>query len=378
MTCTKNPNRTSAQFAVIRAGMAGVVCAAFSVVVLGLPANASQPNTNTPVNCLALPGGGGGCPNPPTQPGGLDHFLCYQVATDQFSPPLVNLHDQFGSYQGVQPLPATAGAPSDNQLCNPVIKTLSNAAGGLVGPQYPVSNPQAHLYCFSDNTGTTPTVQVSVQNQFGTGTLSVGKSTRLCLPSWKYDPNQDPASGLASGSVAPTAWTDPANLNLNHFQCYQVVPPSAVGGGFSNKPASVQLQDQFGVYQTVTIGAPKELCAPVIKQVVTASGAPVGGPSAINTDGLQGAHLLCFAVQVGGTRNVLVGNQFSATPSSPVPNSVPVGVTFADQLCLPSFKTVIPPPGTPEVASVVLFPFAGALLGGAWFLVHRRRRSLVA
>lgn len=378
MTRTMHLNWTSARFAAIRAGLAGIVCVAFSVVVLGLPASAAQPNMNAPVNCLELPAGGGGCPNPPTQPGGLDHFLCYQVATDQFSPPLVNLQDQFGSYQGVQPLPATAGATNDNQLCNPVTKTLSDATGGLVGPQYPVSNPQAHLYCFSDNTGTTPTVQVSVQNQFGTGTLSVGKSTRLCLPSWKYDPNQDPTSGLASGSVAPTAWTDPANLNLNHFQCYQVVPPNAVGGGFSNKPASVQLQDQFGVYQTVTIGAPKELCAPVIKQVVSASGAPVGGPSAINADGLQGAHLLCFAVDVGGPHNVSVGNQFSATAASPVPNPVQVGVTFADQLCLPSFKTVIPPPQTPEVATVVLLPLAGALLGGTWFVVHRRRRSQVA
>lgn len=378
MMRTTDPIRTSARCAAIRAVLAGIVGIAFSVVILSLSASAAQPNMNTAVNCVVLPAGGGGCPNPPTQPGGLDHFLCYQVATDQFSPPLVNLHDQFGTYLGVQPHAATAGAPNDNQLCNPVIKTLSDAAGGLVGPQYPVSNPQAHLYCFSDDTGTTPTAQVSVQNQFGTGTLSVGKSTRLCLPSWKYDPNQDPSSGLASGSVAPTAWTDPANLNLNHFQCYQVVAPSAVGGGFTKKPASVQLQDQFGVYQTVTIGAPKELCAPVIKQVVSATGAPVGGPSAINTDGLQGAHLLCFGVQVGGTRNVLVGNQFSATASSAVPNPVPVGVTFADQLCLPSFKTVIPPPGTPEVASVVFLPLAAALLGGGWFLVHRRRTSPVA
>ena len=78
-----------------------------SVGVAALPANASQPNSTTAVNCKGT--AANPCPTPPTQPGGLDHYLCYKALTDQFNPPPVHLQDQFGVYVGVQPLPASAG-----------------------------------------------------------------------------------------------------------------------------------------------------------------------------------------------------------------------------------------------------------------------------
>ena len=71
---------------------------------------------------------------------------------------------------------------------------------------YGVSNPAAHLYCYTDGGGASPSVSVSVQNQFGTGSFTVRRPTHLCLPSWKYDPNQDPANPLAAGSINPSAW----------------------------------------------------------------------------------------------------------------------------------------------------------------------------
>jgi hypothetical protein len=351
----------------------GVLGILGSLVVLSVNADAAQPNTATPVNCTAPANSTTQCPTPPSQPGGLDLYLCYQVTSDQFTPPLVDLTDQFGVHNLVQPLSASSDGAWDNQLCNPVTETVGGRFGSGSGLVYSVGNEAAHLYCYTDNTGASPMVTVSVQNQFGTGIFRVAHSTRLCLPSWKYDPNQSPSNPLAAGSTSPSNWTDPSLLNLNHFQCYRV-GRSMGAGGLNDRFRRVRLQDQFGAY-TAFVGPARELCAPVIKQVVSADGTSVGAPSTINSDGADGAHLLCFAVFVGGPRHVLVGNQFSATASSAVPNPVPVHVRYADQLCLPSFKTVIPPPDAPEVSNILLLPLAGVVFGGGVMVIlHRRRR----
>ncbi len=360
-----------------------LMASAVAVLAVGLfsiPAGAAQPLMSAAVNCTPLAGSTIGCPNPPTQPGGLDHFYCHPVQSDGFSPPLVDLTDQFGTHNMIQPLSAstTTASATDNQFCNPVIKTPSDSSGTSTGPVYGVNNPQAHLYCFSDPTIPAPTVQVSVTNQFGTGTLTLGKSTRLCLPSWKEDPNVLATNPLASGSVPPTLWTDPNDLNLNHFQCYQVA--SVAPGGFAKTPFGVTMEDQFGTEEEAGSGLfhPVELCAPVIKQVVDSAGTPVGGPSTINGDGVGGAHLLCVSVTAGGaTHSISVGNQFSASPPSAIPNPTSVVVTTgAAQLCLPSFVSVIPPNDTPEVPSVLLLPLAGFAVGGGALVVVRRRRRL--
>jgi hypothetical protein len=273
----------------------------------------------------------------------------------------------------VQPLSASSTHAWDNQLCNPATETVGGRFDSGGGTVYGVNNSAAHLYCFTDNTGASPMVTVSVQNQFGTGVYRVSRSTRLCLPSWKYDPNQSPGNPLASGSTNPSNWTDPSALNLNHFQCYRV-GRSGQSGQSNGRFHFVRLQDQFGSYAAL-VGPAQELCAPVVKQVVSANGTPVGAPSPINSDGVDGAHLLCFGVFVGRPRNVEVGNQFSATASSAVPSPVPVHVRYADQLCLPSFKTVIPPSDAPEVPNTLLLPVVGVVVGGGVLaILHRRRR----
>jgi len=356
---------------IVKPAVVLAIAVAASCTVSSLPAGAAQPNTSTPVNCTTPVGSDATCPSPATQPGGLDHFLCYQVATDQFTPPLVDLTDQFGQHDLVQPLSASSPHAWDNQLCNPVTVTVASRHGTVTGPTYGVSSPTAHLYCFTDNTGRAPPVDVSVQNQFGTTSLVVRRSTRLCLPSWKFDPNQNPGNPLAAGSTSPGTWTDPADLNLNHFQCYSV---GSSQRGFSRGFRTVQLADQFGT-STVAVGPPKELCAPVVKQVVSATGQSTGEASTINSDGLDGAHLVCYAVFAFHPRNVMVGNQFSAPASSAIPQPVPVRVKYADQLCLPSFKNVIPPAVTPEVSNILLLPLVGVVFGGGVLaLVYRRRR----
>lgn len=220
----------------------------------------------------------------------------------------MKLVDQLGTHDPVAIVPSTSSAPNQ-VLCNPVDKTLlTPGPGGVPGTSYPASNVNAHLYCYQDNTfqPTTDPGGYTVNNQFGTYTLTVTTPTSLCLPSYKYDPTTQ-----AAGSVNPSNWADPSTLQLNHFQCYDVSITSAP------TPPVVQLQDQFGTYTSVQVGAATQLCAPVIKTVENATGQPVGPDSDINSDGVNGAHLLCFAIDtqvVSHTPNVFIGNQFTTTP----------------------------------------------------------------
>jgi len=86
-----------------------------------------------------------------------------------------------------------------------------------------------------------------------------------------------------------------------------------------------------------------------------------------------------FAGGVCGGLTVPVRTGASGTTAaSAVPTAVPVRVRFADQLCLPSFKTVIPPPQAPEVSSTILLPLVGVVFGGGTLAVVRRRRRVSA
>ena len=326
-----------------------------------------------PITCTTVANSHQRVSESPDTARGLDHFLCYQVTSDQFTPPVVDLTDQFGVHDQVQPLSASSPHAWDNQLCNPVTEVVGGRFNETTGPVYGVSNPGAHLYCYTDSGGASPSVNVSVQNQLGTGSFTVRRPTRLRLALMEVRPQPGPFQPPGDRFDQPErAGADPSTLNLNHFQCYGVVRSAT--GGFSRRPWFVQLTDQFGT-TTAIIGAPRELCAPVIKQVVSATGAPVGAASTINDDGVDGADLLCYSVFAWHPRNVEVGNQFSASAASAVPTPVPVRVRYADQLCLPSFKTLIPASVAPEVPNTLLLPLAGALVGAGALAVHRRRRT---
>jgi hypothetical protein len=288
-------------------------------------------------------------------------------------PPLVKLVDQFGTHDQVPVVPSTSAVPNQT-LCNPVDKTLlSPGVGGPIGTSYPANNLNAHLYCYDDNTGAIkPNANPGgyvVTNQFGTYNVTIKNATRLCLPSFKFDPTtQTPPPG---GSVPPSMWTDPSLLQLNHFQCYSIAFTAR------QPPPTLQLQDQFGFYPGAGVSNPTELCAPVIKTVEDATGATVGPDSDINSDGLTGAHLLCFEVTTDvlpHSPSVFIGNQFTIPTLGAPP--APVSVTVAaqpSQLCLPSFKAPATTTGTAEVPFVVLLPLTGAVIGLAAWIVSRRR-----
>ncbi|MGO8870337.1 MAG: DUF6073 family protein [Acidimicrobiales bacterium] len=226
----------------------------------------------------------------------IDDFKCYTATATGFTPPSsVSLENQFNT-TGFQ---ATPEAVTDH--CNPVQE-------GPPKDRSIISNPDAHLLCWSIATSTQSTFTVSVTNQFGTAELTTGQPTTLCLPSWKSltGPPDQPA-------VQPPG--------LDHFLCYPVTyvpgtPP------FQQIPP-VALKDEFGTFHA-TVGAPTQLCLPTqktVNNVVT----PI-------TDVTN--QLLCFAISTHGKpRTVFDQNQFGTGQ---------VAVNMANNLCLQSEKTIIP------------------------------------
>lgn len=170
----------------------------------------------------------------------IDHQLCYQANAPGFQPPgNVLLQNEFST---------TPFAPQVGPAvihCNPVAKTLPS------GQVFPITNPNAHLLCFSIAESTQPTPLVQVANQFGTATLQPSQPNLLCLPSWKSltgPPRQK--------AVAPPG--------LGHFACYPVKP---VKGAY--RPPPVMLQDEFTPKPVSAQVSPEpaELCVPTQKTV---------------------------------------------------------------------------------------------------------------
>jgi len=223
-----------------------------------------------------------------------DHFLCYSATSTAFSPPVsALLKNQFNmSGFSVTPVAVT-------EHCNPVQKKL---------PRHrvtPISNPAAHLLCWSITTSNQATFTVDELNQFGTAQLTTGQPDSLCLPTWK-------------SLTGPPDQSPPQPPGLDHFTCYPVsyVSPTQP---FPHIPKRVTLTDQFGEH-FATVGAPTQLCIPTQK-TVNSQVTPITDP----TD-----HLLCFAITVrrpGVHETPFDQNQFGTGL---------VKLTNAKTLCLPS------------------------------------------
>lgn len=232
----------------------------------------------------------------PAAPPPVDHQLCYTASATGFKiPPGVVLKNQFS------PNGFTPTITSMVLHCNPVQKTLPN---GMV---FPITNPNAHLACFTITAATQPTPMVIVTNQFGSATLLPSQPNLLCLPSWKSltgppgkAPNQPPG--------------------LNHFTCY---PVKLVSGSY--KPPVVKLQDEFApspVSATVN-PVPTQLCLPTEKTVGGVD-YPIINPT---------THLLCFPVsQTPVIPKVWDQNQFGTGV---------VTIRQTSSLCLPSTKQIV-------------------------------------
>jgi hypothetical protein len=155
----------------------------------------------------------------------IDHFKCYDVSpSDPFSPLEVELKDQFVSGR------VRVNAP--DTLCTPVGKNGAE-----------IRDPASHLTCYPieelDPSDLPPAVVVD--NQFGSLTLKMGTSQRLCVPSLK--------------SIPPEG-CEPKG---DHFTCYT---SSSIEGEIEALP--FRLSDQFG-RRSVRIQDPRVVCTPTIK-----------------------------------------------------------------------------------------------------------------
>jgi hypothetical protein len=234
----------------------------------------------------------------PAAPPPVDHQLCYKASATGFHIPLgVVLKNQF-SPGGFMP-----AITSMVLHCNPVQKTLPN------GTVFPVTNPDAHLACFTITAPTQPTPTVIVTNQFGSATLVPSQPNLLCLPSWK-------------SLTGPPNKTPNQPPGLNHFTCY---PVHVVSGSYH--PPVVKLLDEFAASPvSATVNPiPTRLCLPTEK-IVGGADYPIINPT---------THLLCFPVSPTPIRpQVWDQNQFGTGV---------VTITQTNSLCLPSTKQVVSP-----------------------------------
>jgi hypothetical protein len=228
----------------------------------------------------------------------VDHQLCYNAAGTFSVPSGIRLINQF-TPNGFVPTSISSVATVH---CNPVVKTVP-------GGTYPITNPYAHLACFSITTSGQYTPQVVVANQFGSAELQPGQPNYLCVPSWKS----------LTGPPGKSPNTPP---NLNHFTCYPVTPVS----GAYTPPAPIKLQDEFASAPvTVTVNpVPSELCLPTEKVLPSGQVFPIINPT---------LHLLCY--QVSPTpiiTPVWDENQFGTSA---------VNIYSSKWLCLPSTKQIV-------------------------------------
>ena len=133
--------------------------------------------------------------------------------------------------------------------------------------------------------------------------------------------------------TAPAAVSAVQPPGLDHFLCYDAATPAGTVG-FPNVPPQVRLKNQFGsaFFPAKPNPVPNLHCNPVQKTVPNSAGGtttyPVTNPQ---------AHSLCFPLTTAaqGPRKVLVRNQFGKAQ---------LRVGEPNELCLPTWKNVPPPP----------------------------------
>jgi hypothetical protein len=224
-----------------------------------------------------------------------------------------------------------------------------------------------HFQCYEAKKASITAGPVSVQDQFGTATVSLSKPNRLCAPTNKRnedptaptDPDHlkawqdkhsaakvlnqtvvnqfgtvvvdvlNPAFLLVPASKSLTATPPPlVGPTVDHFQCYKV--KRSQGTPKFTKISGVAAADQFGSY-TVDLVRPRWLCAPANK-----AGEDPTAPSHVQ-------HLLCYK-----TRNTARFTRRTAFTTDQF-GSQQLELLRRIELCVPSVKN----PGVTTTSTVV-------------------------
>ena len=251
-------------------------------------------------------------PQPPassTTSYALDHYKVYDVRD-------VPLQGEEGPGRPVFTEGQFDGGPKPGTLmavthfATPAVKTLpGDTASTLI-------NDRAHLTWYElEETEEDPRRRVTFTNQFGEDqVIVIHKALYLLLPTTKLL-NRPP---------------DTVPDDLDHFKCYEVIEATDVDTG-----QMVDIEDQFGVEENVTVGGPALFCVPANKFL----GLGETGPGLLNAED----HLMVY--EIPPTRGPIppfkTKDQFQDYPG--------FGVIETAFLCVPSKKAAYEnlPPAAP-------------------------------
>jgi hypothetical protein len=159
-------------------------------------------------------------------PDGLSHFQCYEIHRKSFNRTGVALADALGA--------STVTIKRAKRICAPADKNGEDPTAAL---------EDAHLtyYTLKQTSPITKVKHVTVDNQFGTATLTLTKPDRMLVPT-------------AKSVTGPPA---PLDRPIDHYKCYKV-------SGAKTKVPGIAVTDQFGSI-VVDVKKPLHLCLPAIK-----------------------------------------------------------------------------------------------------------------
>ncbi len=157
----------------------------------------------------------------------LGHFQCYEIHRTSFNRTGVSLDDALGA--------GTVTIKRAKRLCAPADKNGED-------PDAPLEPEHFTYYTIKQTSPFTKVKNVTVENQFGSHTVSLTKPDRMLVPT-------------AKSLTGPPA---PLTAPIDHYKCYKV-------SGAKRKVSGVTVTDQFGSI-VVDIKTPLHLCLPAIKE----------------------------------------------------------------------------------------------------------------
>jgi hypothetical protein len=202
------------------------------------------------------------------------------------------------------------------RLCNPATVTRDDT-NQVVAAQL----PDAHLMCFRITQANFQTRKVRTTNQFGSALLEVTAPVAVCLPSF-------------TNPVRASLPADTQPAGLDHVKCYSVRYADNPTDTFALEPPLLRSQDDFGSTRT-GLGAPLLLCNP-------AEVTRTDGPTPVTTPATNpNAHLVCFRSDDDQQYDVQpwVKDQFG-TSQVRGPQNINGDFRFTGEvMCLPSTRT---------------------------------------
>jgi hypothetical protein len=225
----------------------------------------------------------------------LNHFQCYEVDRQAYTPMVISLADPYGASTEVR-------VRRLKRLCNPADKNGEN-------PSAPAELEHYLGYEIKQRGGFASVSRLLVDTQFGQLDLRIKRPELLLLPASK-------------SLVAPPGPLNPATLD--HLACHRV-------RGARFRLEGVQVVDQLDAYG-VDIKKPFRLCSPADK----------------NNEGIlePDRHLLCYKVRTQPRRPGLTGPIWAESQFG----GLVMELTRTREFCVPASLVLSTPTPTPTLS----------------------------